>query len=139
MTLSLGGRMLNAETIGRLRVELGEEAYGQLIDTFFSDFAMRLTRLEQYVFSHDRPNLEFETYSVLGAAVNIGLDGVADAARSVSGSALNEDWPQIRMELTQLRLAGGETVDMLGDDCSPHFLNTFERPFGWEQPAPLSA
>lgn len=128
--------MLDDKTTGALRRELGLDAFVQLAEIFFIDFGGRIRRIEALVEVGDRGGLEFEAYSVLGAAVNIGLAGLAHEAGTVVREAKQGEWEDIQGALSRLRRAGLASCDALADETGHAIACDPCPPFAWEGAAP---
>lgn len=125
-------KVLDDKTTGALRRELGTDAFVQLAETFFIDFGTRLSRFAMAVESKDRAALEFEAYSVLGSAVNIGLIGLAHEAGTVSRLASDGDWEDIKAGLSRLRRAAGASVEALAEETGHPIDCPGCTSFSWE-------
>lgn len=124
--------MLDDKTTGALRQELGLDAFVQLTETFFIDFGARLRALERHVDAENRATLQFEAYSILGAAVNIGLSGLAQEAGTVSRLAADGDWEDIKAGLSRMRRAALISVEALSKIVDHDIPCPGCEPFSWE-------
>lgn len=127
--------MLDDKTTGALRRELGLDAFIQLAETFFDDFGSRVRRFERLVMEENRSALEFEAYSVLGAAVNIGLTGIAHEAGTVVREAKGGDLEDIKAALSRLRRTGIASRDALAEETDRPISCDTCSAFGWEASA----
>lgn len=127
--------MLDDKTTGALRRELGLDAFVQLAETFFDDFGSRVRRFERLVVEENRSALEFEAYSVLGAAVNIGLSGIAREAGTVVREAKAGDLEDVKAALSRLRRAGMASREALMGETEREIACDACGPFAWEASA----
>lgn len=66
---------------------LGEDVFRELMETFFTDADHLIGELQQVVAKGEPAAVDRVLHTIKGAAVNVGLQGIADRAHSLRQSA----------------------------------------------------
>jgi signal transduction histidine kinase/HPt (histidine-containing phosphotransfer) domain-containing protein len=69
---------------------LGEEAFAELLDSFFSDAVSILSGLANALRDNDPKNLDRMLHTLKGAASNVGLQDIADRAQRLRETTLDQ-------------------------------------------------
>ena len=112
--LDLAGRVPGVDTQGALaRLGLDSETYLEFLVKFADDQEELLGRLEAALEQGDRPEARRQAHSMLGAALNLGANGLASAARELETLLLDPGAAALGEPLARLRDRVREVVEGL--------------------------
>lgn len=66
---------------------LGEDVFIELVDSFFADAPSLIDELEKAVETQDEASVDRALHTIKGAAINVGLNGIAGKAGAMRGSS----------------------------------------------------
>ena len=107
---------------------LGEDAVAEIIATFAVDTQFNLTAMQEAAGRNDTEAIYRSAHSVAGAALNVGVDGLAERASALERTAGSLSMPHITAEIMRMQKDLDLALERLGvgttEDC----------PFGCRMP-----
>ena len=87
--------ILNDQVIDQTRDAISDRVYSELLNCLFNDDAQSLPKIRQSLALQDRNALREAAHGLKGAAANLGLNGLANAARDLEHHATDAPWAQL--------------------------------------------
>lgn len=101
---------LDADQLGLLYGQLGEDQADTVICRALEELANRLSTIERAYYQDDRPALAKAARGLIGVADQVGMPGLATIASSVGGLAHGQDDPALAAALARLVRLGDRSL-----------------------------
>jgi len=105
---------------------LGEDVFRELVESFFNDATGLIQDLHVALANHDPEKIDRTLHTIKGAAVNVGLNDIADIAHALPGAAIGGIVPVTLARFFGLVLVPqhhrGRFADQFARDAGRHFV-----------------
>ncbi|MGF0537506.1 ATP-binding protein [Agrobacterium sp. ES01] len=83
---------------------LGKDVFNELVESFFADAVVLLKQLERALASNDTATIDLALHTIKGAAINVGLNGIAGKAHELrSVEPTESDLRELNDEIEALK------------------------------------